>query len=404
METPALRPIVATLFDFQGWAFGEDVTLHRIFLTALMWTLLFMFGLLLAELEFNSFQIALVFALFVFSRAFATVNLWIILSSLVLSYTLMVLALFLFVRWLKEGRLLHLGLMSVAALLAVFTREEAYVLAAAALLIWAFSPNFWTLWRRALIAAACLLTISAVHFVLRLIFVPEAPSPKFTIEAFQMVWLCLKSAWLPGGYKTLGLVDGLLTNLWIGFLILLLILFLRISRPIKRWQALGVCCLGFLFASPAVAVAHSYGLTLPALAFSAAISISIDEVYSQAKLREWFDKRRRFALVSVIALGLIIGIGGGLRRSVYVAESLHENCALKILFDATFIFDFTERPTTVPEKRKETARSRLAAVGIVTKEDIQRVYQNCAQNDAQYVQNRESRAAPFLPKYAYGSY
>lgn len=59
IETPAL------LFAFQGFAFGENVTLHRIFLRALMWIVLFALGLLVRELEFNSFQIALIFVLFV---------------------------------------------------------------------------------------------------------------------------------------------------------------------------------------------------------------------------------------------------------------------------------------------------------------------------------------------------
>jgi hypothetical protein len=404
IETPALRPAVALLFAFQGFAFGENVILHKVFLTALMWVLLFALGLLLAELELNTFQIALVFALFVFSRAFASVNLWIILSSLVLCYASMILTALLFIRWVKKGRLLHFCLMSVCALVAVFTREEAYVLFPASLLIWALLPNYRKLWHRAVIAALCLLAITAIHFSLRLIFVPEAPSPKFTIDALQTILLCIKSSWLPGGYRTIGFDDGLLANLWIGFLVLLFILFVRIGRPIKLWQTAGACCLGCLLCSPAIAVAHSYGLALPTLAFMTAISIAIMEVYRQTQLMGGSDKRRQYALASFVAMGLIVGINGGIRRSMYVAESLHENCALRILFDANFLLDLHERPTTVPEKRKQAARSRLAASGILTREDLQRLYTKCAQYDAEYVQNRQSRTAPFLPKYDYWSY
>jgi hypothetical protein len=212
IETPALRPVVALLFAFQGSVFGENVILHRIFLTALMWVLLFALGLLLAELELNTFQIALVFALFVFSRVFATLNLWIILSSLVLCYASMVLTALLFILWVKQGRWLHFCLMSVCALVAVFTREEAYVLFPASLLIWALLPNYWKLWGRALIAALCLLAITAIHVFLRLIFIPEAPSPKFTIDALQTILLCIKSSWMPGGYNTRGFDDGLLAK------------------------------------------------------------------------------------------------------------------------------------------------------------------------------------------------
>jgi hypothetical protein len=404
IETPALRPIVAVLFAFQGFAFGENVILHRIFLTALMWTFLFVLGLLLAQLQFNTFQIGLVFALFVFSRVFASVNLWIILSSLVLCYVLMVLTIILFILWVNQGRFLHFSLMALCALLAVFTREEAYLLPAASLLIWALLPDHRRFWRRALIAALCLLAITAIHVLFRLIFVPEAPSPRFSTDALQTLWLCVKSSWLPGGYNTIGFVDGLFANLWIGFLVLLFILFVRMARPIKLLQTAGACCLGFLLCSPAIAVAHPYGLTLPTLAFITAISIAVMEVCRQTQSIVRADKRRQCALVSFLALGLIIGITGGLRRSMYVAEFLHQNCAPRMLFDAKFVFDLYERPPTVPERRKAAARSRFAAAGIVTIQDIQSLYRNCVEYDPEYVQNRQTQTAPFLPKYEYGSY
>src|SRR5713101_2484897 len=404
IETPALRPVVALLFAFQGFGFGENVILQRIFLTALMWILLFALGLLLAELEFNAFQIALVFALFVFSRAFAAVNLWLILSSLVVCYVSMLLTALLFIIWVKQGRLLDFCLMSVCALVAVFTREEAYVLFAASLLIWALFPNYWKLWRRALIAALSLLAITAIHIFLRLIFVPEAPSPKFAVEGLEMVLLCIKSSWLPGGYNTIGIGDRLLADLWIGFLVLLLILFVRIGRLLKLWQAAGACCLGCLLCSPSFVIPHSYGLALPTLAFMTAISIAIMEVYRQTELMGGSDKRRQYALISFVALGLLVGISAGLRRSMYVAESLHENCGPRILLDATFLFDLYERPATVPEKRREAARSRLAASGILTVADFRRLERNCNLYNPEYVQNRQSRTAPFLPKYDYLSF
>ena len=140
VETPALRPVAALLFAFQGVAFGENVIFHNVFETALTWILLFLLGLLLAELEFSTFQIGLVFGLFVFSRVFATLNMWLIQASLILSYTLMVSTILLFVRWIKRGRWLDFFLMMTAALLAVFTREEAYTLSVVALFVWACLP------------------------------------------------------------------------------------------------------------------------------------------------------------------------------------------------------------------------------------------------------------------------
>jgi len=404
VETPALRPVAALLFAFQGVAFGENVIFHNVFETALTWILLFLLGLLLAELEFSTFQIGLVFGLFVFSRVFATLNMWLIQASLILSYTLMVSTILLFVRWIKRGRWLDFFLMMTAALLAVFTREEAYTLSVVALFVWACLPAYRKFWRQALAASATLLAITVFHIWMRRTFVPEAPAPKLTAESFQNFWLSIKSSWFPGGCITIGFTDDLLARLWIGFLFLVFILFIRMGRPLRIWQTAGLCCIGVVLASPAIAVAHSYGLALPALAFRAAIAMAIAEILIQMKMVSWFNKARRHALVAFLALGLVIGLAGGILRSKYVAEALHQNSALRMLYDANFVYDLYQRPTTVPEQRRETARSRFAAAGIFTVEDLQRLYQQCADYDPQLVKNRDTRRAPFLPKYSFNSY
>jgi len=404
VETPALRPVAALLFAFQGVAFGENVILHNIFETALTWLLLLLLGLLLAELEFSTFQIGLVFALFVFSRVFATLNMWLIQTSLILSYTLMVFTILLFVHWIKRGSLLDFFLMTMGALVAVFTREEAYSLCVVVLLVWALLPELRKFWGRALTAAASLLVIALFHLWLRTVFVPEAPLPKFTSDAFQNFWLSIKSSWFPCGYTTIGLTDDLLASLWMGFLFLVFILFIRIGRPLRVWQTIGTCCIGVVLASPTIAVAHSYSLAMPALAFRAAITMAIAEILIQTEIVSWFNKQRRYALVAFLALGLVIGLTGGVLRSMYVAESLHQNCALRMLYDANFVYDLYQRPTTVPEQRREAARSRFAAAGIFTIEDLQRLYQKCADYDPEYVKNRDTRKAPFLPKYSFTSY
>src|SRR5262249_11106253 len=126
-QTPAYRPLTAFLFAIQGLAFGENVVAQKIFLTFLMWILLFCLAILLADLQFRFFQIAIVFGIFVFSRVFACVNMWLTLAPLILCYIFMVLAGYLFVRWMRRHRLRHLLLMFICTFGAVFTREEAYV-------------------------------------------------------------------------------------------------------------------------------------------------------------------------------------------------------------------------------------------------------------------------------------
>jgi hypothetical protein len=404
VETPALRPMAALLFAFQGVAFGENVVLHKIFETVLMWFLLFLLGLLLTEFGFKTFQIGIVFALFVFSRVFATLNMWLIQGSLIFSYAFMIFTILLFVHWIKRGNLLDLWLMAMGALVAIFTREEAYTLCVVALLIWVLLPEYRQFRRRAVIASACLLAIALLHIALRARFVPEAPSPKFTLEAFQNFWVTIKSSWFPCGYMTIGFTDDLFAYLWMGFLFLILVLFVRIARPLRFWQTAGVCCLGVLLASPAIAVAHSYGLALPALAFRAAIAMAVAEILRQMHVIDWFNARRRHVVECFVVVGLMVGIVGGVLRSMYVAEALHQNCALRMLFDANFVYDLYQHPTTVPQQRREDARSRFAAAGIVTLQDLQRVYQRCSDYDPEYVKNRETRKAPFLPKYSFNSY
>ena len=404
VETPALRPVAMLLFAFQGSVFDDNIVLQNVFETCVTWLLLFLLGLLLAELGFKTFQVGLVFALFVFSRTFATLNMWLIQTTLLFSYALMIFSILLFLHWLKRGSWLDFFLMAMSGLVAVFTREEAYTLPIVALLIWALLPDCRKFCRRAVGGAACLLAIALIHIWLRALFVPEAPGPKFTAESFQNFWLSIKSSWFPCGYMTIGFTDDLLAYLWMGFLFLALVLFVRIARPLRLWQTAGVCVLGIVLASPALAVAHSYGLAMPALAFRVAIAMAIAEILTQTQVIAWFTPRLRHVLAGSMAIGLVIGISGGVLRSMYVAEALHQNCALRMLYDANFVYDLYQRPTTVPQERREAARSRFAAAGILNAQDLEELYRKCAAYDPELVKNRETRKAPFLPKYSFNSY
>src|SRR5207249_5818631 len=103
LETPALRPGATLLFAFQGSIFGENIVLQRIFMTFLMWILLAVLGLLLLEVGCGIFQIGLVFVLFVTSRIFASLNLWLTLGSLTLCYIFILLTCYFFLLWVREG-------------------------------------------------------------------------------------------------------------------------------------------------------------------------------------------------------------------------------------------------------------------------------------------------------------
>jgi hypothetical protein len=108
---------------------------------------------------------------------------------------------------------------------------------------------------------------------------------------------------------------------------------------------------------------------LPTLAFMAALSIAIVEVYHQVQFRQ----ASRYAFLVTVAFGLALGIGGGVRRSFYVAESLQQNCAVRAERDGEFLFDLFKQPATIPEARRQAGIARLSALGIKSRQDAKRL-------------------------------
>jgi hypothetical protein len=404
IETPALRPGATLLFAFQGSIFGENIVLQRIFMTFLMGILLAVLGLLLLELGCGVFQIGLVFVLFVSSRIFASVNLWLTLGSLTLCYVFILLTCYFFLLWVRQGRLPHLILMLGCAIAGVFIREEAYVLLIVLPLVWFVSSAWRKHGKRVLFAAVGVFAITAVHFLLRRAFVPEAPSPQFTIRAAKALLVAVAASWLPGGYETKGITDSVLANIWIAFLVGLFLVFMRVGRSSSRRQFIAACCIGCVLALPAIGVPRSFGIALPTLAFITAIGIAIGEIYHQLQPPIMVSKTFRFCFVTCVTLGLVVGTVGGVRRSIYVAEYFHENCALRVERDGTFIFNLFKRRATVPEERKEAGRVRLAAAGIYNADDVWSLHKDITECPGDYRRRRESREALFLPKYDYLSF
>jgi hypothetical protein len=405
IETPAFRPPAAFLFAIQGSIFGENIVSQRIFMIVLMGILLFVLGVFLLELRCNLFQIGVVFTLFVFSRVFASLNLWVTLGTLILCYIFMVLTGYLFLLWIKHRHILHLFLMFVCAAAAVFTREEAYVLPFALPLVWSLSSRPWRAWRRVLVAVLGVLAVAGVHLALRRIFVPEAPSPDFTILKLKMLLISIKSSWVPGGVMTIGFADSLMAALWIGFLMGLVVMIARLSRSrVHVWRIVGTCFLGCVLSLPALGIPRSFGIAMSTLAFMTAVMIAVAEVWRQIASTKHSHKWRQYAFVGYVILGLAIGITGGIRRSMYVAESLHQNCVPRVEDDAQCIFNLRERNATVPEERREAGRTRFAALGIYNTRDLDRLDEDSREHPERYERNRQTREGLFLPKYDYLSY
>ena len=400
LETPGLRPVSIVLYNLQGLLWGENILLHRIFVLFLMALFLFLVGLLLSELGLRFFQIAVVFALFISSRVFASLVLWISLSHLILAYIFITLTALFFVRWIKQRRTIFFVLMLLSATVATFIREESYTLPVALPLIWLISTPDRTRWRGVLAASLSLLAIFAFHYWLWHFLIPNGLRPQFTFSAAKMLLRAMAASWLPAGFTMIGAADKLIGFLWIGFLIALLLIFLVVSRPSVRWQVLGVCCLGALLSLPAIGVARAFGIALPTLAFLTAVPIGLAETYRHVQSRGW----QRYAVVGFAMLGLAIGIVGGVRRSMYVAESLRENCVVRAERDGEFLFDLFDHPATIPKSRREAGLLRLARLGIKSAEDVKNLRRDLHENRTRFEQTGKDRQGLFLPKYEYLSF
>src|SRR5258708_31560902 len=103
-------------------------------------------------------------------------------------------------------------------------------------------------------------------------------------------------------------------------------------------------------------------------------------------------------------LGLAVGIVGGIHRSKYVADSMQENSVTRIDRDGRFLFDFFDRPATIPEARRQAGLARLGTFGIHTADDLRLLQKTLHDHPNQYRQWTPNPNGLFLPKYDYLSF
>jgi hypothetical protein len=403
IEIPALRPIATLLFCFQGIIFGDNLVPQRVFMAVLMGGLLWVVGLLLREVGLSLRHIAVVFVLFASSRVFASLMLWITLGSLILSYIFMTLTALFYLRWVNGGAIQVVILALGFAALTIFTREEAYTLPVALPLLWFIASPDRTNWRRAVTAALAVTTILAVHFILRGIFIPDAPPVLLSLQAVDGLLDSARSAWMPGGYQVLG-GDKWLSLLWLLCLGGIVLVFVGISTNRFLMQFFGVCALGIILCIPALGRPREFGIAMPALTFFTAISLAIFEIYHRCASIPYGRSLWRPAVLSMLLLGVAVGVGAGMRRSLHVAEAIHENSVTKVIRDGTFHLDLRPKPASVPAGRREAGLARLADLGIHSRQDLQRLETALRERPHQFIRNRDTKSALFLEKYDYLSF
>jgi hypothetical protein len=209
---------------------------------------------------------------------------------------------------------------------------------------------------------------------------------------------------MPGGYEVLGLGDRLLSWLWQGFVGSLVLVFVRISSNRALVQFFGVCALGIILCTSALGVPRPFGVAMPTLAFFTALSLAISEVHQLSLAIPYGQALWRPAVLSMLLLGIVLGVGGGLRRSLHVAEALHENSVTKVIRDGYFLFNLYPKSATIPAERRDAGLARLAALGIQSRQDLQRLQRAVEESPHQFIRNRDTMSALFLHKYDYLSF
>jgi hypothetical protein len=363
IETPGFRPIATMLFHLQGTLFGENMILQRSFMVILIAAFLWTVGLLLREVGLSLYHVVIVFLLFVSSRVFASLTLWLVMGSLLLAYTFMALSMLFYLRWCKQSSRNLWILMLVFTCLAAFTREEAYTLPIALPLIWLLSTQDRSAYRRPMMGALGAFAIVVCHYVLRSILITGAPQPRLN---FSGVLASIFSAGVPGGIQLVGSADRLLGLCWILFLAYVAVAFWRTADRQKFQLVLGICLLGVVLSAPALAVPRSFGIALSALAFFTAIAVAVAELCRHDAER-WQSPVSAQAVLFICAVGLTVGIATGVRRSIYVAQSLDENSVESVVHNGKLLID---RRVTMPMPRRERFMAYLAARGVTSRENL----------------------------------
>jgi hypothetical protein len=397
IETPALRPVATLLFHAQGCLLGENVRLQRAFMAGLMGVLLWTIGLLLREVGLSPLHTTIVFLLFASSRVFASLILWITLGSVILAHISMVLTACFHLRWTRLARRTDLALMALCAVVTTFCREGAYTLPLVLPGLWLLARRREGSWRRALEGAALVLAIVGSHFLLREVFIPRPLEPRLTLEGAARVVASAASAWCPGGLEMKGDAARLLGGIWIAFSCVLPLAFVGGHSRRGALRFFGACMIGVALSTPALAIARSFGLALPCVAFFTAVSMAVVEMLGRTRKRPLLGP----AAACLVLGGLAAGVVGGIRRSSDVADSMHDNCASKVLRDGRFLFD--RRWATVPPPRRKAGLARLAALGIRSPSDLQALERDM-HHPRRYFRNQETRVALFLTKYDYLSF
>jgi hypothetical protein len=220
--------------------------------------------------------------------------------------------------------------------------------------------------------------------------------------AFGQLWLAFHSAWMPGGSTFLE-HDRLYKFMWTGFLFFLAAIFIRFSDKRRLELVFGICVLGLVLCTPALVVARALGIALASLAFFTAISVMVADVWDGFSSGRYGQGLWRPAIFVACLIGLAIGVTAGVRRSMYVAEAVHENAAGSVISNGEHVFEMFG-PLTIAENRRRATLAHLNALGIRSRADVIRLRDSVRATRRPRAQPLGPNPPMFLEKYEYGSF
>ena len=374
VETKAYRPIAVYFYHLQAIIFKENAILHHIFSYFLLLNLLIFISFFFKELNFSNSKIFIILTLLVSSKIFTTLSAWITLSPLIFCYTIFFIISLLFIKFLKKINKFYFVLILLLSFLVIFTREELYHLPFFLFFILIYEYEFEKKdvnRSQGIFVIAIIFFIVFFHFLLRGIFVNNAPQLILTYSSIEGFIKSGLSTGLPGGLKTYILEEKFLQFLWLsGLAIITLRFFYNFNK--KNFLKIAILfAIIILLTSPSLVMRRDFGIFLPSVFTFSLFSILISEFYN-------LNKKYNFVSLSVINKLIIFftlttGVLAGYKRSIQHQFTWSSKSIYQLSGDSQWLYSERYKNVSIPPERREKKRQQLKKVNIekqVSVEDI----------------------------------
>jgi hypothetical protein len=383
IETPSYRPFAVLYYHFTYMLFGENTFLFRIFLTILIFLLIYFLNNFFLYLNFKKKEILIFTLLITFSKIFTTLVSWFTISALIFCYILTLSSVFLFLKSLEKNNNFYYVLSLFFGFAAILVREELYILPGLIFLIYFLKFSFNK--RKSLIHSLKLFPfflLVITHMILRKKFVPEAAHFEFinsTLKfgenplGFGGIIKVIKSSFLPMGYLSSqysGKLQIVYSSFWILLILLTLTIILLNTKKIKEdfLRIFIILTLVLVCSLPHIAIARSFGIFLPSVFALLFISILINRLMS---ISVNYVRYKSYSLKVLSIFIIVIGIFGGIHRSSKHIESMSQFSNYIVFYDNQFIYGYKEKGfnLSIPHKRYLEKKEHLTKLNITKYEE-----------------------------------